>query len=184
MYNYKYNYNKIVKQNLLTKFIYINCFEIPHLDKIILRFNISQDSLKILLPTASAIFVITNQKPLLELYKKIQITLSVKSGIYLSCKLILRKEKKDIFLENLVFFLFPKIKDVHYYFFNKVLQFDIKNVFLYKELENDYDYFQDLPKLNVSMYFNHIKNFTEVYVFLCCLNFPFKKYANKKQIKK
>lgn len=182
MFNYKYNDNKIIKQNLLTKFVYINCFEIPCVDKVILRFNITQESLKILLPTASAIFIITTQKPSLKLYKKIQITLSAKSGIYLSCKLILRKDRKDIFLENLVFFIFPKIKDINYFFYNKVFQFDIKNVFLYKELENDYDYFQDLPKLNVSMYFNNIKNFTEVYVFLFCLNFPFKKHVNKKQI--
>nr|QFO87214.1 50S ribosomal protein L5 [Eustigmatos cf. polyphem] len=174
-----YNYNKIVKLNLLTKFIYINCFEIPYVDKIVLRFNISQDSLKILLPTASAIFVITTQKPSLKLYKKIQITLSVKSGIYLNCKLILRKDKKYIFLENLVFFIVPKIKNINYYFFNKMFQFDIKNVFLYKELENDYDYFLNLPKLNVSIYFNNIKNFKEVYIFFMCLNFPLKNYLNK-----
>nr|YP_009579075.1 ribosomal protein L5 [Vischeria stellata]QBK36857.1 ribosomal protein L5 [Vischeria stellata] len=182
MFNYKYNYDKIIKQNLLTKFTYINPFEIPSVNKVVLRFNISQDSLKILLPTASAIFVLATQKPSLNLHKKIQITLSIKSGIFLSCKLSLRKDKKDIFLENLVFFIFPKVKNVHYFFYNKMLQFNIKNVFLYKELENDYDYFQDLPKLNVSMYFNNIKNFTEVSIFLICLNFPFTKYINKKSL--
>lgn len=166
-------YNTVVKQDLLTKFYYVNCLEIPSLEKIVLRFNVTQTSLRNLLPALAALFLISSQKPYLLTTKRINLTLRMKSGVAVSCKVDLRNKEKFFFLERLLFFVIPRSKDFYYTVQQKSVNFALENAFLFKEIEKDYEYFQDLPRLNVHLFFR-AKDHTDIVGFLSALKFPLK----------
>lgn len=173
-----YYYKHIVRQDLLTKFSYANCLEIPQLKKIVLRFNVSQSSLKNLLPSITGLLLISSQKPSLVISKKINITLKIKSGSAVSCKVDLRAAEKYFFLEKIIFLVLPRLKGFHYRIQQKNVNFKIDNIFLFKELEKEYEYFQDLPKLNINLFFK-ARTLSEIAAFLTAIKFPVRKNTLK-----
>lgn len=166
-------YNNIIRQELLTKFNYSNSLEIPYLKRIVLHFNVTQTSLKNLLPLITGLFFISSKKPFLRVKKSLNITLKVKSGVTMSCKVDLRGKDLYYFLERLLLFILPSIKEFGYLLQKNTVHFIIENVFLFKEIEKDYEYFQDLPKLNVVLFFS-TKAKPEILAFLKLIKFPLK----------
>lgn len=167
----RYYYNRVIRYDLLNKFLYKNCMELPLLKKIVLRFNISQSSLKNVLPALTALLLVSNQKPFLKISKKIKIRLQIKAGVAGSCFVDLRGKEQYFFLEKLIFFILPRLKDFRYFLHNTHVNFDVDNIFLFRELEKGYEYFQYLPKLNVSMFF-HSSMKREVLAYLSAIKFP------------
>ena len=167
----KHYYNRVICQDFLNKFFYKNCMELPFLKKIVLRFIISQSSLKNFLPAITGMLLVSNQKPFLKISKKVKIRLQLKGGVAGSCLVDLRGKEKYFFLEKLIFFIIPRLKDFKYTIHKTHINFDVDNIFLFKELEKGYEYFQHLPKLNVSLFFQStIKS--EILVFLSSIKFP------------
>lgn len=172
-----YYYHSIVKQDLLTKFNYANVAQIPRLKKIELSFKVSQSSLRHLLPLISALTLISSQKPSLLTSKKANLTLKLKKGLPVGCQVSLRKEVKYFFLERLIFSVFPQIKDFSLPFLKvgeKNVFLILDNLFYFKEIEKEYENFQDLPPLSINFVFE-AKNKKEVFAFLSALKFPIKK---------
>lgn len=168
-----YYYNKIIKQDLLTKYTYSNYLEIPRFEKIVLRFNVNQVSLKSILPSLAGLFLISSQKPSLKYSNKVNVILRVKGGSIISCKVDLRSKDMFFFMEKLIFLVLPKMKGFSYAIQQQVLSFKIENVFLFKELEKEYEHFQDLPYLNVNIFFR-AKNRSEIIGLLSAIKFPIK----------
>lgn len=165
-----YYYFNVIKQDLLTKFIYENVLEIPSLNKIVLNFGLSQSTLRSLLPALAALSLISSQKSSLVASKHSSLRLKVKGGVVVGCKIDLRGKEMFAFLEKLIFYVVPRLKDFKPTFSNHNLFFKIDNLFLFKEIEKEYDYFQELPNLSVNINLK-AKNSAEVRSILSAFKF-------------
>ncbi len=167
----QYYYLNVIKQDLLTKFVYLNVLEIPSLNKIVLNFGLSQSTLRTLIPALSALLLISSQKACLVASKRPLLSLKVRGGVAIGCKIDLRGKNMFLFLEKLIFYVLPRLKDFQFIVSGNNLFFKIDNLFLFKEIEKEYDYFQELPKLSVNVNFK-AKNAVEVRSLLFAFKFP------------
>jgi large subunit ribosomal protein L5 len=171
-----YYYEKIVKQDLLTKFNYSNLFEIPALKKICLNFQVSQYSLKHIIPLVSALTLLSYQKPFLIRSKQANLVLKLRKGMPIGCMVTLRKKKMYSFLERFLFLILPQLKESEKPCFKigkNHIFFTLKNLYLYKEIEKQYENFQDLPNLNMLIIVNTQKK-DQIHSLLSALKFPLK----------
>nr|AML60756.1 ribosomal protein L5 [Monodopsis sp. MarTras21] len=166
-----YYYTNTIKQDLLTKFVYENVQQLPSLNKIVLNFAVSQATLKNLLPSLGALLLISSQNPCLVASKRLNLILKVKGGVTIGCKVDLREKDMFLFLEKLIFNVLPRLKAFRYTIMEKNVFFKVNNIFLFKEIEKEYEYFQDLPRLDVNLNFKATSS-KEIQAFLSALKFP------------
>lgn len=109
--------------------------------------------------------LITNQQILATKSKKNNIIFKIKKGDIMGCKVTLRKKNAFIFLEKLIIFILPNIKNFEGIFINKkslnILNFKIKNILNFFELEKEFLKFQNIPPIDIniktiSSSFNHM----------------------------
>lgn len=105
-----YYYKNIVRQDLLTKHNYNNFAEIPKIRKICLNFQVTQSSLRQLLPLMSALTLTSFQKPSFIKSNQVNLVLKLKKGCPIGCKVNVRGQKMYDFLERILFFVFPQFK--------------------------------------------------------------------------
>jgi len=172
---YGYYYKNVLKREFLTKYIYENVHQLPKIKKIVLCLNFSQISLKSLLPLLSALTLISSQKPYLVTSSRPVILLRLKSGLPIGCKVDLRGKQLFLFLEKLVFSILPRLKDFSLSLRKNILFLSIPNLFVFKEIEKDYEYFTDLPSLNIVFVFAISNKKKEIVDFLTAFHFPFKR---------
>jgi large subunit ribosomal protein L5 len=170
-------YNNIIKYDFINKFYYKNHKKIPKLNKIILNFNCKNINLKLLISSIVALELITAQKSVLISSKKSNITLKIRKGNPIGCKVTLRKEKMYIFFFRLVSEIFPNLKMFNG-FLNKKLKkslnsfsFKIPKILFLYELENYYQFFKDLPYLQIVIVTDSLSSF-ELIFFLKSFKFP------------
>lgn len=172
-----YYYKNIVKQDLLTKYNYNNFAEIPSLKKICLSFQVSQSSLRQLLPLMSALTLASLQKPCFLRSNQINLVLKLKKGYPIGCKVSVRGKKMYDFLESILFLIFPQTKGSSLPFFRigkRAAFLSLENPFLFREIEKEYENFQELPRLHLTMVINAEKK-EEILSLLSALKFPVKK---------
>jgi large subunit ribosomal protein L5 len=169
---FEYYYNRIIKQDLLVKFNYKNSLQIPNLEKIVLSFSASQSSLRQLLPLLAALTLISSQTPSLITSKRLHLFLKVKNGVPVGCKVDLRGKRKFLFLEKIFIYILPRLKDIKWSQAHRNFSLSIDNIFLFKEIEKDYEFFQSLPKLNVNLVFK-ARFKEEIFCLLSAFKFPF-----------
>lgn len=170
-------YRNIIKQDLLTKFNYTNVSQIPSLKKISLSFQLSQSSLKQLLPFVSALTLMSFQSPFLLRSNRINLVLKLRKGVPIGCKVTLRKKQLFVFLERLLFYVLPQYKGSLKPVFRitrKSVFFTLTNLFSFKEIEKEYENFQELPVLHVTFFLNSQKK-EEIVSFLTALKIPVNK---------
>jgi len=167
----QYYYYNVLKQELLTKYFYKNVYQIPRLTKVVISLSLSQTSLKTLLPLISALTIISSQRPSIVTSKRVYVTLKVKSGLPIGCKVDLRGKLKFLFFEKLIFSILPRLKEFSVGLQKNIVSVSIFNLFIFKEIEKDYEYFPNLPKLNIHLVLN-IYATKEIIDFLVALRFP------------
>ena len=69
----------------------------------------------------------------------------------------------------------PRLKDFSLSFRRNVVFLSFPNLFVFKEIEKDYEYFADLPSLNIVFVFATYNRKSEITDFLGAFHFPFKK---------
>jgi large subunit ribosomal protein L5 len=168
---FEYYYKNIIKYEFLTKYIYRNVYELPKLDKVVLCFTLSQTSLKNILPLVSALMIISCQKPFLLTSKRVYINLRVKSGVPVGCKVDIRGKRKYLFFERLIFSIIPRLKEYSTCFRANTVSISVFNLFVFKEIEKDYDYFPNLPVLNIHLVMK-VNNSKEIFDFFTAFRFP------------
>lgn len=169
-----YYYKNIVRQDLLTKYNYTNYAEVPRLKKISLSFQVSQSSLRLLLPLMSALTLASFQKPFFIRSKQVNLVLRLKKGFPVGCKVTVRGLKMYDFLERILFLIFHQSKGSMLPFFRlgkKTAFLNIENPFFFKEIEKEYENFRELPKLHLTMDVNAEKK-KEIVSLLSALKFP------------
>lgn len=165
----------ILRQDFLTKFSYDNLAQIPKLEKITLNFTLSQSSLKAVLPLLSALTLISNQKAFLFPLKKSKFQLKLSQGIPVGCKVDLRGDLMYLFLYKFIYFFGPNLKEFHgFVLTGNNLFCRIDNLFLFKEIEKEYEHFSDLPALNMNLIFQPSSDL-ELLNYLSGLHLPVRK---------
>jgi large subunit ribosomal protein L5 len=106
-------YRETVVKNLQQQFSYSSSMEIPRITKITLNIGIgeaSQDK-KIVDYAVNDLSLITGQKPVVTLAKKAIAGFKLREGMPIGCKVTLRRDRMYEFLDRLVNFSIPRIRD-------------------------------------------------------------------------
>ena len=143
------NYNEnIVNYDLLNKFTYNSINQLPHLKFININLSLKKNDINLLISYLAALKIITKQNSSVVLAKKSNIIFKIRNGSPIGCKITLRKTKMFLFYwELLNKRVLPKnSKKVDKKFFS----FQLKKLFLFKQLELNYQFFNNLKFLNIN----------------------------------
>ena len=157
MHFFNYHSLKTIKSDFLIKFNYKNIFLSPQIDKLILNFGIKELNFKNILPTLTSLELITNQKTILTCSKMSNISLKIRKGVPVGCKVTLRNLNMSLFLSKVILIIFPSIKLFEGIPFKKSIEqyksfsFCLDDALIFTELEHQYELFKSLPKLDISI---------------------------------
>ena len=177
MNHLKQHYNHIITYDLIQKLNFNNIFKIPVINKIILNIGLKNSNMekKKMISIVLLLRLIINQQILNTKSKKNNIIFKIKKGDIMGCKITLRKQNTYIFLEKLIIFILPNIKDFKGIYINKkssnILNFKIKNILNFFELEKEILKFQNLPFIDISIH-TTCKSFNYLYLLLNQFNIP------------
>ena len=172
-------HTKTLKYELLNKFFYKSTKKLPTLKKIVLNFGCKTNDSKSLISSLLALKLITNQKGVLTAANKSNITLKIKKGNPVGCKITLRNKQMFWFLTETIVQIFPKIKNFDGFVFNqksktKFFSFQIHDTLVFPILEKNYYLFNSLPTLKVTLVIE-ANSKEETLFILKLLQLPFKK---------
>lgn len=107
------HYRDNVAKALQEQFSYKSTMEIPRLTKITLNMGIGDASLdkKIVDAAVNDLSLISGQKPVVTVAKKAIAGFKIREGMPIGCKVTLRRDKMYEFLDRLVNFTIPRIRD-------------------------------------------------------------------------
>jgi large subunit ribosomal protein L5 len=106
-------YRETVARDLQAQFGYSSAMEIPRVTKITVNMGIgeaSQDK-KIIDHATSDMSLITGQKPIVTLAKKAIAGFKLREDMPIGCKVTLRRDKMYEFMDRLINFAIPRIRD-------------------------------------------------------------------------
>jgi large subunit ribosomal protein L5 len=171
-------YRETVVKNLQEQFSYSSTMEIPRITKITLNMGIgeaSQDK-KIVDYAVNDLSLIAGQKPVVTLAKKAIAGFKLREGMPIGCKVTLRRDKMYEFLDRLVNFSIPRIRDFRGL---SAKAFDGQgnyNMGISEQIafpEIDYDKIDKLRGLNICLT-TTARNAEEGRALLAAFQFPFK----------
>ena len=170
------NYHKnVITYDLLNKFSYSHLNKIPTLYKIILNFGLKEKNLKQTVSGLIALELLGSQKSKLTRSSVSNISLKIRKGNPVGCKITLQKFAMYNFFANLVFNILPKIKQFDKFHYKNLTKnsfsFKIKNNFLFLELETNYEFFKNLNDLDITLVTNS-QSKHELYYLLRSYKFP------------
>jgi ribosomal protein L5 len=174
----KYHYTNIIKYDLLTKFHEKTPFSIGTLEKIVLNLGRKDVDLKSLLPFAAALELISYQNSLTTLAGGSNISLKIKKGAPTGCKVILRRKSLHLFFLDIISKIFPSIKQFEGFSEfkikkSKAFSFKLNDILYFTEIENQYELFKDMSRLDISIITNN-ENVSHLNILLTSFRFPIK----------
>lgn len=168
--------SKTIKYDLVNTFFYQNVKEISKLKKIILNFGYKKSNFKYLISSLLALEFISSKKGEITKSKRLNIFLKIKKGNPVGCKIILKKNTMHLFYIKLRTSIFPKLKQPHTSQLQrdlkliKSISFQLKNPLLFRELENQFQFFKDIPRLDITLLTNS-KSRKELFFLLKSIKF-------------
>lgn len=146
-------YYKIIKYQLINKFSYDNLEELPKLNKISLNMGYNSAEIEKIGSNLLALEFITKQKGVMELSKDVNITLKIKKGNLMGCRVTLRKRN----MLNLLDFLLIKTNSNFFLQYCNILKkfntlkYKIKDPLIFPGIEKNYQFFHTLPGINITI---------------------------------
>ena len=170
-------YNKVIKYDLINKFLYNHISDIPELKKIVLNFGCKNFELKNITAALFSLELITTKKGVVTKSKQANILLKIRKGYPVGCMVILTKTKMYKFLFKLLEEVFPNLKDFKGINISKKLGsknfvFTLKDLINFKDLEKQFYLFTNLPPLNIILVAN-TKTRKELIYLLNSFKIPF-----------
>jgi large subunit ribosomal protein L5 len=171
-------YRDTVAKDLQTQFSYKSAMEIPRITKITLNMGVgeaSQDK-KIIDHAVEDMTLIAGQKPVVTLAKKAIAGFKIREDMPIGCKVTLRRDKMYEFLDRLINFSIPRIRDFRGL---SAKAFDGQgnyNLGMTEQIafpEIDYDKIDKLRGLNISIT-TSARNDDEGRALLAAFQFPFR----------
>lgn len=171
----KNQYKLITKYDLINKFFYKNLVELPKLKKIIMSLDCNKNlNIKNLAIALLSLELISKQKSFVTKSTKINIITKIRKGYPIGCKIILHNIKMNNFIFKLLFYIFPKIKNfygIKVKTKKNAITYKLKTVFVFPELEKQYNIFKNLPFLSIN-FISAIKNKKELKFLLKSYKLP------------
>jgi len=153
-------FHRITKYDLINTFSYQNLVKIPKLRKIILNFGYQKSSFKYLVSSLLALEFISCKKGDITKSRHLNVFLKIKKGNPVGCKIVLKKSTMHFFYLKLLTSIFPKIKQSQTSKLQwnlkliKSISFQLESPLLFTELENQFQFFKDLPRLDITLLTN------------------------------
>lgn len=162
----KDHYKNIILYEILAKTSIENIMEIPKLERIHLNFGIPkiiQDK-KQILSSLLAIEMIGGQKAYPTKSKKQIHSMKIRKGMFVGSALTLRDIKIYFFLNRLLHFVLPNLKNFEGFLIQKDslknnITFKIEDLYVFPELETEYQLFKKLNSLDVTLLFQSLEIF-------------------------
>ena len=107
------HYDTTLKPALMQEFSYKNHMEVPRLEKIVINMGVGEavsDSKKIK-SAVKEMTLIAGQAPVVTKAKKSVATFKLREGMAVGCKVTLRRERMNEFLDRLVTIALPRVRD-------------------------------------------------------------------------
>lgn len=177
MYYLKNYYQNIIQYDLINKFHYRNLQNLPKLQRIVLNFGYKNPNLKNLASALLFLELITTKQGVITTAKRPHILLKIKKGNPVGCKVILKKNLMYSFFTRLLTDVYPQIKEFQDFTIQKKNQtpnafsYQLKNTFIFLELERNYNLFNNLSNLNITIVTN-TKTQTELLFLLNSYKLP------------
>lgn len=147
---FKLYYKNVIGYDFLHKFVFKETKHVPKLKEAVLTFCLKKYEIKRFLTLLVALKIISNVKFCGLIKSKFSITSSkMKRGEPIGSKIVLRKKKVSLFLLKLFSSIFSSKKK----FKKNILSFKTRDILKFSELEQNYQYFKNLPVLNVNLIF-------------------------------
>ena len=149
--------SKVIKYDFINTFFYQDVKKIVKLKKIILNFGYQKSNFKDLVSGLLALEFISFQKGQITKSKNLNVFLKIKKGNPVGCKIVLTKSLMHFFYLKLLTSILSKTK--HSQIFRckwnlnliKSISFRIKNPLLFIELENQFQFFKNIPQLDITL---------------------------------
>jgi large subunit ribosomal protein L5 len=160
MYFLKNYYQNTIQYDLINKFHYKNLQNLPSLQKIVLNFGYKNPNLKNLASALLFLELVTTKRGVITTASSPHILLKVKKGNPVGCKVILKKTLMYSFFTKLLIEIYPQMKEFKEFTFQKKNQqsntfsYQLKNTFVFLELEQNYNLFNTLSNLNITIVTN------------------------------
>jgi len=147
---------KVLRYDLINTFCYQNITQIPNLKKIVLNFGYQKPNFKYLVSSLLALEFLSSKKGKIAKSKHLSVFLKIKKGNPVGCVVVLRKDLMYSFYVKLKTCLFLKFKfQPHRSWkaltFVNSITFQLKNPLIFAELENQFQFFKNLPKLDITL---------------------------------
>ena len=106
-------YEKEIISELISKFGYTNRMQVPRIQKIVVNVGMGQMAHQkdLIEPIRNELAAITGQRPQLTRSKKAISNFKIRAGVPVGYKVTLRKERMYEFLDRLINFVIPRIRD-------------------------------------------------------------------------
>ena len=152
-------YRKIIRHDLVNKFLYTHLDEIPQIKKIILNFGCKNSDIKSIASALLSLELMTAKKGSVVTSKRPNVLLKIRKGNPVGCIVVLKKDEKYYFLFKLLSAVFPGLKSFTGINVSKRLKgtsfsFTLKDLINFSELEKQFYLFINLPPLNVTVITN------------------------------
>lgn len=142
-----------VNYDFLNKFVYKKISKIPVLLNTTLYFKFKVYNFKALIMSLVVLDIVCGKKGSITKSKVSNVSLKLRKGSPVGCKVVLRKKESEKFL-SVLFDNFVNIKHTKNIGFDKQgfsLSTVIPNVLLLPELESNYQFFKNLEHLNIKL---------------------------------
>lgn len=177
MTRFNTHFKHVSSYDFLLKQDYRNAFQLPTLQRITLNMSSIQlvQEKKKIIPFLLLCELITGQKGKITVSKKNKINLKIKKGMVVGCKVNLNRRQSDLFLEKVITFILPQLKEFQGYPLAgktpHLLSFTLPTCLAFPELANEYASFATLPPLHLTL---QVQGTTGIDTALCLtsLNFP------------
>lgn len=172
-------YNEKIKQELMKQFNYKNVMMVPKIEKITINIGMGsaiQDKKK-LDSAIEDLSLIAGQRAVKTIAKKSIATFKVREGMPIGCRVTLRGDRMYEFLDRLINFSIPNIKDFRGLNDNSFdgrgsYTFGIKEHIIFPEI--DYDKIEEIKGMNITIT-TTAKSDEEAKALLEKFDFPFRK---------
>jgi len=106
-------YEKEIVPQLMEEMGYKNPMQVPRLVKIVINMGIGEatQNIKVLDAAVEELAIITGQRPIIRRAKKSIAAFKLKAGMPIGCKVTLRRERMYDFLDKLIHFALPRVRD-------------------------------------------------------------------------
>jgi large subunit ribosomal protein L5 len=154
MHFLNYYDNHIVKYDLINKFRYKKLTNIPRILFISLRIKSTNFDLKSLVTGLAGLELITIQKGTLIKSKVSNISLKIRKGQPVGCKVTLRQNKMLFFLTKLInhnIYQLVYSVSLRNNRQHNMLSLNLSNVLIFSVLEKNYQFFKNLKRLDINI---------------------------------